>query len=64
MFMVSKVSFLLIPSLPSVASSASNLRFKTSNPTKKTKNFSDLQKSYHRLQIQHILKAYKILKVW
>ena len=44
MFMVSKVSFLLILSLPSVASSASNLLFKTSNPTKKTKNFFDLQK--------------------
>ena len=46
-FMVSGVAFLLISTLPSVSSYASNLRFKPSNPTKMTKNFFDLHDPTH-----------------
>ena len=53
-FMVSEVSFLLISSLPSVSSYATNLRWKPSNPTKMTKNFFDLQDPTHFKSLQNL----------
>ena len=52
--MVSGVSFLLISSLPSVSSYASNLRLNPSNPTKMTKNFFDLQDPTHFKSLQNL----------